>query len=232
MTLYKWLIYVQGNGAILDSLLSDLSSSEQATIVVDYDYSDHPHYYFSSICLNSLNDKSKVFTIAKEKLILFNGVCCLLNIGHEPFFFTSEPLINPYYELNQESLESLESFDYKSNITLILDNIYRDNDYHKIIRLLGKSHNNIIWDDLYKIYEILKKKWKEKDENKYKTLNSKEWGIFTRTANHPLVSGDDARHGYSYNEPPQKPIDIIDARKKIKYACQELTEKLFNLQIC
>lgn len=231
MTLYKWLIYVQGNGAIVDSLSSDLSSSEQATIVVDYDNSDHPHYYFSSICLNSLNDKSQVLSIAKEKLILFNGVCCLLNIGREPFVFTSKPLINPYYnyELNQDSLESIN---YKSDITLILDNIYQDNDYHKIIRLLGKSHNNILWDDLYRIYEILKKKWKEIDESKYKILNNKEWKNFTRTANHPSVSGDDARHGYSNNEPPQKPIDIIDAREKIKFACKELTEKLFDIQIC
>lgn len=227
MTMYKWLIKISGNGAIIDSLATfELSTCDQATIIPIADNSEHENYYFSSISLNDLDDKSEVLKESKRQLTLLNGICYLFNIGYTPFIFNSKPIINTYYEISQKTDNSLNY--NKSDIARLIDNLQQNDDYHKIIRLLGKSHNKIEWEDLYKIYEIVKEKYRLLDQSIYKVLrNNEEWKKFKHTANHPNT-GDSARHGHQKGDPPPQPMSIETARDMIREICLQLTEKLFD----
>lgn len=226
--MYKWLIEIYGNGGIVDSLATfKLSTCDQATIIAIPNFSEHLNYFFSSITLNDLDDKSEVLKESKRQLTLLNGICYLFNIGYTPFILNSEPIINTDYEINQKPDNSL-NYD-KSDIARLIDNLQQNDDYHKIIRLLGKSHNKIEWEDLYKIYEIVKKKYHSLDQSIYKFLrNDPKWTNLTHTANHPNT-GDSARHGHSKEDPPPEPMSIETARDMIREICLKLTEKLFDL---
>lgn len=228
MTMYKWLIEIHGNGGIVYSLATfELSTCDQATIIAIPNFSEHLNYFFSSITLNDLDDKSEVLKESKRQLTLLNGICYLFNIGYTPFILKNEPIISPYYEINQKPDNFLNY--NKSDIARLIDSLQQNDDYHKIIRLLGKSHNEIEWEDLYKIYEIVKEKYRLLDNSIYINLrNNQEWKIFTHTANHPNT-GDSARHGHSKQTAPTELMTIETARDMIKEICLKLTEKLFNL---
>jgi hypothetical protein len=80
----------------------------------------------------------------------------------------------------------------------------------RVLRMYGEAVQP--WKDLYPIYEIIESSVGGED-----ALVSKEWtsrnqiSRFTRTAGHPKVAGDEARHGVSTVEPPPNPMTPAEA---------------------
>lgn len=84
----------------------------------------------------------------------------------------------------------------------------------KILRLIGKRE--CTWAQLYSIFEIVRASaggdgaliaagWLSKDTQ----------SRFTRSANHPEIAGDGARHGVSSSQPPRHPMDLNEAKAVI-----------------
>lgn len=91
----------------------------------------------------------------------------------------------------------------------IFDNTFykakNDSTFLKILRLLQRETN---WDDLYRIFELIRKEHKATLEvNSNKSTRNK----FTQTANHPEAAGDFARHSVPSGAAPNNPMTLDDA---------------------
>lgn len=82
----------------------------------------------------------------------------------------------------------------------------------KVLRLIGSRR--LDWVTLYRIYEVIKKDVRDVSKKGWATRGSLR--VFSTTANHPAVSGDDARHGESNKIPPSVPMEIEKARALIR----------------
>jgi len=87
----------------------------------------------------------------------------------------------------------------------ILTRAINDEVLLKILRLLQREAN---WDDLYRIYELLKQH-NEPAIEKHSIKSDRT--RFTRTANHPVAARDQARHGTSNDQPPPNPMTLLEA---------------------
>ena len=68
------------------------------------------------------------------------------------------------------------------------------------------------WKDLYPIYEIIETGMGGEDALVSRGCSSrKQISRFTRTAGHPKVAGDEARHGVSTVDPPPNPMTTAEA---------------------
>ncbi len=83
--------------------------------------------------------------------------------------------------------------------------------FYKALRLYGSGDRS--WSNLYPVFEIMQssvggalQEWASKSEIER----------FCRTANSPLVAGDEARHGDSQHAPPGKPMSKRGARLLIE----------------
>lgn len=81
------------------------------------------------------------------------------------------------------------------------------------------------WSNLYKIFEIINKK---KDIKKKGWMSAKQITSFKRTANHPAVSGLDARHGHQKEEPPTDIMKLEDAVDIICNVIEQWINYLMN----
>ncbi|WP_107668013.1 hypothetical protein [Cyanothece sp. BG0011] len=233
MSGYKWLIDIRNNGMLYGLSRDQLYTTHRIIISPYFSINDsEDKYYFSSYLLDDLEDSQKVFHKANNLLGLYNGVLYLLNRTHSRLLLGSDPKRNRDYQPNDEDSIKYcrEHYNKISLVETIWNFLEKDADIYKIVRLLGKQHKDTEFDELYKVYEILHNKWKTRDLNKAKKIH-KDYEKFRRTANHPESLGDDARHGHSNNKPLSKPMDIIEARKKVKFDCQELLEHLLNIRI-
>lgn len=86
----------------------------------------------------------------------------------------------------------------------------------KALRLFGKAKSDHNWVSLYRIFEVIK------EDVGTQLMYAKGWATkatitnFTRTANHPDVAGDDARHGATNDQLPPNPIALSEARALIE----------------
>jgi len=85
---------------------------------------------------------------------------------------------------------------------------------------IGKSDTHS-WDDLYKVYEVLKDGAGGRDSLLQRIgLTKKELDRFTRTANHPAASGELARHARMREQPPADPLSLEEGRQFIREMLQ------------
>jgi hypothetical protein len=74
----------------------------------------------------------------------------------------------------------------------------------KALRLFGTRE--LDWVNLYRIYEVI-------GESAVECWTTKKERVrFRQSANHPIVSGDDARHGISKATPPVEPMELPEAQ--------------------
>jgi len=89
----KWLLNIYGNGSLLDFFTHSLNYKSDEGRIVEYNLSD---YYFTSSLLNSIEQESEALSKAKELLVIFNGVCYLLNLTFMNFVSGSIQINNDY----------------------------------------------------------------------------------------------------------------------------------------
>jgi len=81
---------------------------------------------------------------------------------------------------------------------------------------LGASPD-LSWDDLYKIFEVLRDDAGGGDALRRRVALSKtEVARFTQSANHPQASGDLARHARMSQQPPADPLTLEEGRQFIR----------------
>lgn len=89
----------------------------------------------------------------------------------------------------------------------------------RVLRILAGEHT---WGPLYHVYDAIAGQVGGTD-----ALRNKGWAPkselirFSRTANHPDVSGDAARHGHLDTEPPRDPMSITEAETLIAHLFRE-----------
>lgn len=82
----------------------------------------------------------------------------------------------------------------------------------KDVFYLINSGNYNTWVTLYKVYEIIDK---DAGIKKNHWITEANRNRFRRSANHPAVSGFDARHGYQKEKPPENPMALSEAKELI-----------------
>ena len=97
-------------------------------------------------------------------------------------------------------------------------------DVKNVMALVNKSDFRT-WSNLYKIFEIINKK---KDIKKRGWMSEKKITSFKRTANHPAVSGLNARHGHQKEEPPTDVMKLEDAVDIICNVIEQWINYLMN----
>jgi hypothetical protein len=86
-----------------------------------------------------------------------------------------------------------------------------------IAKIISLFNNDLDWVNLYRIYEVIRDDCGgEKDLRDLCGISNSQLTQFTRTANHPEVTGITARHGSLSSEPPTNPMLLEEARQFIK----------------
>ncbi|KLA29234.1 hypothetical protein [Bacillus cereus] len=130
--------------------------------------------------------------------------------------------IHQINEINNKSFNgcTMQSFEAKlivrkkmtldkiEKITRISNIMYENEDVMKVLSLVNRDDFGT-WFNLYKVYELIdqkkgiiyKKNW----------MSRKQLNLFTRTANHPVAGGFEARHLLDKTEPPENPMELKEA---------------------
>lgn len=95
----------------------------------------------------------------------------------------------------------------------ILDLAQSDPRVKKVLRLIGSRE--LDWVTLYRIYEVIEKDVGDVSSKGWVSKNS--LSLFRQTANDPIVSGDDARHGELSTLPPSKPLELERAKEMVRH---------------
>lgn len=99
-------------------------------------------------------------------------------------------------------------------------------DVAEVLDILGGAAPAPNWVDLYKIYEIIRSNIQPTRIDKTGWITKAEDDAFTASANHPAVSGADARHARQKGGPPSRSMSLFEARQLIGRLVQAWTDWL------
>lgn len=182
---------------------------------------------------------SDSYALVKEKaskfLDVLNGATYLLLDAHRPiridgFYFrnadgTTKAYLSGNATLRMRAIARSVTLKYKDGSETIL---HAGDPIHDVVKLAVKDQavSTVLkllnsgdwgWVNMYRIYEIV-----TADCGGLNVLVANGWAtgktlsLFRRTANHPDAAGIDARHGLSSDEPPLKPMTLVDGRALIQ----------------
>ena len=226
-----WFVQITGDNLDLEKLSKSLNSPELSII------QEGPDFILKSTHFDFLKDADHVRNMAIEIISLINGaaslvlgmrkplaVDCVVNVdddGARQFFVccslgirlevsASASVIAADGTVQKEPHQADPIPDW---IAIALC----DTNVAKVLRLFGAGNHN--WVSLYRIYDVIKgdvgdiakKEWATKNEIKR----------FTHTANSPDAIGDDSRHGAGNRPPPEKPMQLSDAKSLFKTIIHE-----------
>ena len=225
----KWKVRITGDNYELEELQKSFSGLEKISITKEND-----GFYLSSVLFDTCSSNVEVENKAKDIIAVLNGAKTLelggniqIEIDYIEFegydgskqIFTN--LIGKSHVRGSSDVviknskgEIIEQICPSDNVPNWVYLGLSEENIKKALRLYSKEHSS--WNGLYKIYEIIRD-----DMGGKKTLVDKGWITqttikrFTRTANSPSVSGDDARHGTESTDPPPNPMLFSKARSVI-----------------
>jgi hypothetical protein len=105
-----------------------------------------------------------------------------------------------------------------------------DADLDDAFRILGRPLRLLTWGDLYKVYEIVTDALGGKRAGEKRIVDAgwatmTQLGSFGLSANHPDISGDDARHARMPGAPPtSKAMSSDDAQRLVLHLTRMLAE--------
>lgn len=222
----EWNIKLKGNKTILNDLILILDSED----ITFFEKNDE---FFCNIeKLNRLEDARKVHENAIEIITYINGISKIYY--GDPFtieFDCLEKYENGKHIGSFNFFEDVVKVSDRTNFIigeipkerkLLLKKLYpfkswisyasKNQNTAKVLRLYSSKEHN--WDNLFKIYEVVKADIGNNFEN-LNIVQKDQLIIFRRSAQHPFVSGDEARHGYSTEEPPENPMTLSEANSFI-----------------
>lgn len=104
-----------------------------------------------------------------------------------------------------------------------IDLSYKDGSVKSVFELLASR--NLSWVNIYRVFELVRA-----DAGGERALLDRGWftkpmlSRFTHSANHPEVSGKEARHGYMNNPPPEHPMELKEGQLFVKSLVQKWVE--------
>jgi hypothetical protein len=209
---------------------------------------DDKGYFLTSARLDGLiDDGSKLYEVASSLLRTANGAARVLDGGFRPvrltLTFSDDTGASPDIvlvppggaELNMGIrlggvAEGVQVLDAEGGaggeqqhappppspkyVELAKDN----RDVGEALKILGKESPSLDWNDLYKVYEIVRA-----NVGNEEALIAKDWvpkpdiKAFTASANRPDISGDEARHARMSGSPPRqtRPMTRSEAQQLI-----------------
>ena len=222
----KWKVQLSGE----DSYLKDLSkvyTCERLNITVEGD-----QFIMSSSEFNVLSEFKDVQEKASEKLLVINGTAVLALGMDNPLEISGirkikEDGTSVLSVFVSETIRATDSVaiggeDGKLQVFHSYDPIpawfavaERSTNAAKVLRLFGSCNND--WVNLYRIYEVI-----ENEVGGINIIVKKNWAtkasikLFKHTACSVSAVGDLARHGKELTTPPEKPMQLPEAKALIK----------------
>jgi hypothetical protein len=212
---------------------------------------DDKDYFLTSARLDGLiDDGSKLYEVASSLLLTVNGAARVLDSGFRPVRLTltfsddtgASPdivLVPPgSAELNMRIVagvvaNGVQVLDAEGEASAeqqqappppgpeYVELAKNNRDVGEALKILGKENPSLDWNDLYKVYEIVRA-----NVGNEETLIAKDWvpkddiKAFTASANRPDISGDEARHARVSSSPPRR------TRPMTRSEAQQLITKL------
>ncbi len=223
--------YIRLQGEIFDlKILADIFNSKDLNIT-----EKEEHYYLYNKDFCNLTDSDEVNKKAYDLLSTMNGIARLKSNKFKTVI--SDAII--HYDENGHRTASMHlsgTLEMRSSVTAVLSVLgkdgkikkffkkltnkinakawvkasFKDDEVKKALRFFGKR--KLSWSELYKIYEII---IKDIGDDIYNWVSKSKIRNFRHTANSFGALGDEARHGYSDNNPPLKPMSFEEARSLI-----------------
>lgn len=227
-----WSVRLVGDKFDLEELPSHFDTPEL------FIYCKDEIYYMKSDEFKSIDDAGKVRSLAHDKLSIINGTLKLSNSSFNSIG------IHEIFELNDKGGRDLTvvlgdtiNLRDKPNIEITETNgtvnkyfpsikgsdcvIASRKNKDIILALSLLVDDNLKWDDLYRIFELVEK-------NNGNTITKEGWtnrekSLFTQTANSFAAIGIESRHMKNDSIPPENPMTFSEA--------EELIVKLLRLWI-
>ena len=233
----KWKVELIGDNFDLEDLLEWFDGSE-IKIAKEGD-----KYFLKSNSFELLNNSSEIRRSALHLVTLINGMCRLKRNNFQSI------KVGAVLEKTESGKENIYKFieekviirdKVKGIVTDKNGNVVKDEseyplddvivlssaDEHveRVLRFI--SDNNITWNDMYRVLEVI-----EEDINnplhKVSWLDKPTRELFKRTANSYSSIGLEARHGHKKHLPPETPMEYKRAKEIIfKVAYKWISNKL------
>lgn len=227
----EWKVRILGESIILNELQRSFADGNLKIIK-----NEDEHYYLIDDLFKNCTTKKEVEKILEEDILLINGALRLnLSIneaimpeeiveiddnGHKKVtvaFANGICIDTSVWHLKNkneqgEIIQKLSPFD---DIPHLIDMAKSDDAIKKVLRLYNRS---LDWGGLYKIFEVVR----DDVVNGERCITSKKWAsqnqisTFRHTANSPSAIGDESRHGSGVNQPPAKPMTILEAKNFVE----------------
>ena len=190
---------------------------------------DNTHFveHFIRFAGHDNDQPTKVLEIAEKHLKVYAAVlklngyeirpkvdhpCKINEDGTRCIYLSLEDRIDikDHLEISQNGEVTYSSIQAKNDLNKsLVANALADEDKKEILILLGEEHN---WINAYKIYEILRKKFRnEKELKSYEELK-----YFAHSANSPEAIGiSNARHAVQDHQNPKKIADLETSYKRL-----------------
>lgn len=226
--MFKWSIEISGFQNTLRGY-SQYVSDDEAQIIEDFNWSDHPHYYLTSFHFNNLANKKDVKNKSEIIINLFSGAASLAE-GDILCFRLGNNIIENDLE-NYDIDPQLENFTQESSVNQLIKKSWADQDLKNVLDIMGEfcqqKAGNIAYHRLYFIYEILEKRWGK--QKLYQIATEDFWKTFKHTSQDPKILGIEARHGNFSHKSTSNPITKENARDKVILACQRWINDEFKI---
>lgn len=226
-----WSVELLGERHVLDALCSAFDSSP---LIVSFDESQGRHFLVLP-SLNNVTDVSEVRLAAETTVaslagaLFFDGRTFLEPLrvgavhsvdenGHKQVFVTcsSEMRLTvvarvAILDSDGNVIQGLPEHRRLSRLQLL---IAKNENVAKVSRLAQEPDFGT-WVGLYRVFEVI-------FQDAAETQGLRDWVSkrsitrFSRSANHPVVAGDAARHGHSDEEPPPQPMTLLEAQAWLK----------------
>jgi hypothetical protein len=212
-----WMVQLKGDPPGLAALAQSLTGDD---IRVSHNGQD---YVLMSDYFASCDKASAVHQKAEEMIVYINGASRLVWDSMQPIrvskivyrrredgildtFIVSDPLV--------VRCQATGFFQNANSVSQWVKLARKHEAIAKVLRIVAEG--TLDWVNLYRILEII-----GKDVGSLRSIIKKGWAtklsmdLFKHTANSPEVSGLEARHGASEENPPQNPMAISEARSLI-----------------
>jgi hypothetical protein len=235
----KWKVEIIGDNFDYEELIEWFDGSE-IEIAQEGD-----KYFLKSNSFELLNNSSEIRRRALHLVTLINGVCRLKRNNFQSIKVgvvfekgeTGKENLYDYFEdkvIISDKVKGIvtdkngnvgkDKSEYPLDDVIVLSNA--DEHVERVLRFI--SNNNISWNDLYRVLEII-----EKDINnplhEVSWLDKSSRDLFKRTANSYSSIGLEARHGHEKQVPPEKPMEYNRAKEIIfNVAYKWISGKLGN----
>lgn len=226
-----WSVELLGERHVLDALRLAFNSSP---LIVSFDES-HGRYFLVLPSLSNVTDVNEVRLVAETAVASFAGalffdgrtlleplrvgaVHSVDENGHKQVYVTCSSGIRLTAAAHVAILDSdgnvipeLHKDRRLSHLQLL---IAKNENIAKVSRLAQEPDFGT-WVGLYRVFEVI-------FQDAVGTQGLRDWVSrrstirFCRSANHPLVAGDAARHGHSDEEPPPQPMTLLEAQAWLK----------------